>query len=155
MAATRTASPAERDLTVHERSLADNCFDEGQYEAAIAALDEIRSRKSKPYEEHWKRERRQKSGLVRLVHFMQADEDLLAHGSRATSLVLVMPILPLARQLSHQHMRESLTIECCVRAQIPASTAEHRTLTRAPNGMRCTHPWTAMRLQITAASHKL
>ncbi|EJF65301.1 hypothetical protein DICSQDRAFT_166348 [Dichomitus squalens LYAD-421 SS1] len=52
MTATRTASPAERDLTVHERSLADNCFDEGQYEAAIAALDEIRSRKSKPYDAH-------------------------------------------------------------------------------------------------------
>ena len=48
--ATGALASSERDLTVHQKSLADNCFDEGQYEAAIDALDQIRSRKNKPYE---------------------------------------------------------------------------------------------------------
>ncbi|KAI1794147.1 hypothetical protein LXA43DRAFT_1179725 [Ganoderma leucocontextum] len=51
-AATRASAPSEKDLTVHQRSLADNCFDEGQYEAAIDALDQNRSRKNKPHDVH-------------------------------------------------------------------------------------------------------
>ncbi|KAM5531590.1 hypothetical protein V8D89_014759 [Ganoderma adspersum] len=50
--ATSALASSERDLTVHQKSLADNCFDEGQYEAAIDALDQIRSRKNKPYDAH-------------------------------------------------------------------------------------------------------
>lgn len=44
-----STTSTERDLTAYQRSLADDCFDEGQYEAAIAVLDEIRSRKYKPF----------------------------------------------------------------------------------------------------------
>ncbi|PIL36198.1 hypothetical protein GSI_01859 [Ganoderma sinense ZZ0214-1] len=49
---TSASASSERDLTVHQKSLADNCFDEGQYEAAIDALDQIRSRKNKPHDAH-------------------------------------------------------------------------------------------------------
>ncbi|KAI0706817.1 hypothetical protein C8T65DRAFT_651560 [Cerioporus squamosus] len=45
-------APAERELTVHQRNLVDTCFEEGQYESAIAVLDEIRSRKYKPFPAH-------------------------------------------------------------------------------------------------------
>ncbi|KAI0743562.1 hypothetical protein C8Q80DRAFT_1181954 [Daedaleopsis nitida] len=42
----------ERELTIHQRNLVDTCFEEGQYEAAILVLDEIRSRNLKPFPAH-------------------------------------------------------------------------------------------------------
>ncbi|TFK87524.1 hypothetical protein K466DRAFT_586291 [Polyporus arcularius HHB13444] len=45
-------APAERELTIHQRNLVDTNFEEGQYEAAIFVLDEITSRKCKPFPAH-------------------------------------------------------------------------------------------------------
>ncbi|KAI0775740.1 hypothetical protein BD413DRAFT_531139 [Trametes elegans] len=42
----------ERDLTIHQRGLVETCFEENQYEAAIAVLDEVRSSKNKPFPPH-------------------------------------------------------------------------------------------------------
>jgi len=33
----------EREMTTRQRSLVNNCFEEGQYEAGIAVLDQLRS----------------------------------------------------------------------------------------------------------------
>ncbi|KAI0358469.1 hypothetical protein OH77DRAFT_1420857 [Trametes cingulata] len=54
MAVTQDVSnrAGEKDLTIHLRGLVETCFEENQYEAAIATLDEIRSSKSKPFPPH-------------------------------------------------------------------------------------------------------
>lgn len=38
----------ERDLTPHLRGLVDGCFEEGQYDAGLAALDQLRSSTYRP-----------------------------------------------------------------------------------------------------------
>ena len=40
----------ERELTHHQVGLVDTCFEEGDYDAAISALDKLRHPASKPYE---------------------------------------------------------------------------------------------------------
>ncbi|OCH95172.1 hypothetical protein OBBRIDRAFT_721153 [Obba rivulosa] len=42
----------EREMTIHQRGLVDTCFEEGQYEAGIRVLDQLRSRKYKPFPPH-------------------------------------------------------------------------------------------------------
>ncbi|KAH9949562.1 hypothetical protein B0H21DRAFT_727424 [Amylocystis lapponica] len=42
----------EREMNVHQRSLVDTCFEEEQYEAGIAVLDQLRSPKYKPFPAH-------------------------------------------------------------------------------------------------------
>ncbi|KAI0348863.1 hypothetical protein OH77DRAFT_1432553 [Trametes cingulata] len=51
MAVTQDVSnrAGEKDLTIHLRGLVETCFEENQYEAAIATLDEIRSSRFKPF----------------------------------------------------------------------------------------------------------
>jgi len=44
----RDNPPNEREMTRHQRGLVDTCFEEGQYEAAIAVLDQLHSSKYKP-----------------------------------------------------------------------------------------------------------
>lgn len=39
----------ERELTANQRNLVDTCFEEGNYEAAISALDKLRHPTCKPY----------------------------------------------------------------------------------------------------------
>lgn len=39
---------AEREMSRHQRGLVDTCFEEGQYESAIAVLDQLRSPIYKP-----------------------------------------------------------------------------------------------------------
>ena len=36
-------SSEEREMTTHQRSLVNNCFEEGQYESGMAVLDQLRS----------------------------------------------------------------------------------------------------------------
>lgn len=38
----------ERDLTAQLRGLVDGCFEEGQYDAGLAALDQLRSSNYRP-----------------------------------------------------------------------------------------------------------
>lgn len=38
----------EREMNRHQRSLVDDCFEESQYEAAIAVLEQLRSPYHKP-----------------------------------------------------------------------------------------------------------
>jgi pentatricopeptide repeat protein len=38
----------EREMTKNERALVDTCFEEGQYEAGIMTLDQLRSAHFKP-----------------------------------------------------------------------------------------------------------
>ncbi|KZT08330.1 uncharacterized protein LAESUDRAFT_748862 [Laetiporus sulphureus 93-53] len=42
----------ERDMPVHQRGLVDTCFEEGQYEAGIAVLEQLRSPKYRPSGPH-------------------------------------------------------------------------------------------------------
>ena len=39
---------AEREFPRHQRGFVDTCFEEGQFEAAIAVLNELRSSKYRP-----------------------------------------------------------------------------------------------------------
>ncbi|KAI0630381.1 hypothetical protein C8Q77DRAFT_1137847 [Trametes polyzona] len=49
---TTASQTGEKDLTLHLRNTVDTCFEENQYEAAITVLDEIRSRKLRPFPQH-------------------------------------------------------------------------------------------------------
>ncbi|KAF8135683.1 hypothetical protein EV363DRAFT_1447459 [Boletus edulis] len=42
----------EREMTNRQRSLVDNCFEEGQYESGMAVLDQLRSSSFKPPPDH-------------------------------------------------------------------------------------------------------
>ncbi|PCH43766.1 hypothetical protein WOLCODRAFT_144682 [Wolfiporia cocos MD-104 SS10] len=43
---------AEREMTRNQRGLVDDCFEEGQYEAGLAVLDQLRSPNYRPYAPH-------------------------------------------------------------------------------------------------------
>lgn len=42
-------SNEEREMTHHQRSLVNSCFEEGQYEPGMAVLDQLRSPSFKPH----------------------------------------------------------------------------------------------------------
>jgi pentatricopeptide repeat protein len=54
MAVSHIFSPAtddqEREMSRHQRSLVDTCFEEGQYESGISVLEQLRSSQFKPAE---------------------------------------------------------------------------------------------------------
>jgi pentatricopeptide repeat protein len=45
---TNNVGNVEKEMSLHQRGMVNHCFEEGQYDAGIAVLDQLRSSKYKP-----------------------------------------------------------------------------------------------------------